>query len=398
MKNLLYYVKKNGNKTFDDLEFNENDALLLAQLSYLYFEKVIYNNSKGYSLKSVMTDENALTLCFGAMNFKNNMRLVHIFQNITRYDNIIFSDLVSNFDIYKKQQFFAMTFWLEDVLFISFRGTDLSMAGWREDFNMWFSKATPCQIDAVKYTEMIYEKYHRKMILSGHSKGGNLAFYSGLYSKPEVIDNMIKIISFDGPGLKDKEPFESKEYERIKDRCVTYSSASSIVAILLYHVEDVIFLKSRSISILQHSAYNWYIDTERNLKRIRNNKLLSRFLDRALTKFLLVTTDRERERFVDILFMLAEHNPNQTLLDIKYHPFSYIRNIIRRKKLLKYSQWKFLKLEFKKMRLCFKDVYEARRNTRKLEAKKRKAKKLLLSKSKKNYKSNKKIVNSKESA
>ena len=70
MKNLLYYVKKNGNKSFDDLEFNENDALLLAQLSYLYFEKVIYNNSKGYSLKSVMTDENALTLCFGAMNFK----------------------------------------------------------------------------------------------------------------------------------------------------------------------------------------------------------------------------------------------------------------------------------------------------------------------------------------
>ena len=110
-----------------------------------------------------MTDDNALDLCYGAMNFKNNMRLVKLFKNTTRYDNIIFSDLVSNFDVINKQQFFAMTFWIADILFLSFRGTDLTMVGWREDFNMWFSEETPCQIDAVKYTEMIYNKYNRKM-------------------------------------------------------------------------------------------------------------------------------------------------------------------------------------------------------------------------------------------
>ena len=379
MKNLLFFLKRYGNKSFDELPFDENDALLLSQISYLYFEKVVKDNSRGYNLKKVMIDDNAIDLCYGAMNFKNNMRLVKLFKNTTRYDNIIFSDLVSNFDVINKQQFFAMTFWIADILFLSFRGTDLSMVGWREDFNMWFSEETPCQIDAVKYTEMIYNKYNRKMILAGHSKGGNLAFYAALYSSPKAIDKVIKVLSFDGPGLKDKEPFQSEEYKRIEDRCVTYSSASSIVAILLYHVDDVIFLKSRSFSILQHSAYNWYIKDANSLARRRNNKLLSRFLDRALTRYLAISTDKERKRFVDVLFKVAEDNPEASLLEIKHHPFRYLKNVLRRKKLLTYSQNELLKLEFKKLRVCFKDVYDQRR----IAKKKRKAKKMLLSKTNK---------------
>ncbi|MBQ7641209.1 MAG: hypothetical protein IJS83_01960, partial [Acholeplasmatales bacterium] len=93
MKNLLYFLKRYGNKSFDELPFNDNDALLLSQISYLYFEKVVKDNSRGYNLKKIMTDDNALDLCYGAMNFKNNMRLVKLFKNTTRYDNIIFSDL-----------------------------------------------------------------------------------------------------------------------------------------------------------------------------------------------------------------------------------------------------------------------------------------------------------------
>ncbi len=375
MKNLIYYVKKYGQKSFDELEFNENDALLFSQLSYLYFEKLVTDNSRGYNLKYLMLEKNARTLSYGATNYKNNVKLIKLFKMTTRYDNVIFSDLVSNFDVIKKQQFFAMTFWVEDILFISFRGTDLSMAGWREDFNMWFSDRTPCQLDALKYCEMIYIKYGKKFMLGGHSKGGNLAFYAGLYSNEYVVNNIIRIYSFDGPGLKDKEPFVSDEYLRIKDRSYTFSSTKSIVAILLYHVDDVIFLKSRGFSILQHSAYNWYIENERMLKRIKNNNLLSRFLDRALTKYLVVSKDKERKKLVELLFLLFEDDPDQNLLDIRYHPIRYIKNIKHRRKLLTVHQYKFLKLEFKKIRLCFKDVYDSR----KIEKKKRKAKKLLLS-------------------
>ena len=376
MKNLLYFLKKYGNKSFDEIKFNEIDALLLSQLSYLFFERTVPNAYASYNLKNVMIEKNAQNLCYEAMNYRNNLKLVKLFKDTSRYDNIIFSDISCNFDVIKKQQFYAMTFWLDDFLFISFRGTDLTMVGWREDFNMWFSDETPCQNDALAYTEKIFQKYNKKMILGGHSKGGNLAFYAGLYSRKEVINSIIKIYSFDGPGLKDKEPFYSDEYKRIKNKCLTFSSSSSIVAILLYHVDNVIFLKSRSFSILQHSAYNWLIKDEKTLCRIKNNKILSRFLDRALTKYLLMSTNRERKRFVDLLFKIVEDNPEATLLDIKYHPFRYLKNLWRRKKLLTYAQNKFLKLEFKKMRLCFKDVYDAR----KIEKKKKKAKRLLLSK------------------
>jgi len=376
MKNIVYYLKKHGNKSFNELEFNEIDSLILSQLSYLYFEKICKDLNGYYKLKDYLKVDYIYDLCKGAMNYKWNIRLVRAFQDTKRYDELYFSDIDPRFDTSNNQQFYAMTFHLKDFIYISFRGTDLSFNGWREDFNMWFKEETPCQRDSIEYVEKIYDKYKKNMIIGGHSKGGNLAFYSSMYCKDEVVDKILKIYSFDGPGLKDKEPFLSYEYFRIKNRLVTFSSAASIVAVLLYHVDNVEFLKSSSVSILQHSAYNWHIENDKRLLRTKNNELLSRFLDRSLTRFLTVSKARERQRFVDILFYLAQDNPDASIMEIRHHPLKYLRSVRTRKRLLSQHQYKFLKLELKKMSSCFKEVFFERMQNRK----KKIAKKILLSK------------------
>ena len=41
MKNIIYYMKKFGDRTLDEIPFNEVDSLILCQLSYLNYENLI---------------------------------------------------------------------------------------------------------------------------------------------------------------------------------------------------------------------------------------------------------------------------------------------------------------------------------------------------------------------
>ena len=73
-------------------------------------------------------------------------------------------------------QFAALTAELGDgSLYLSFRGTDDTIAGWRENFEMSFLDQVPAQQEAERYVEAVARQYRRKKLrLGGHSKGGNL--------------------------------------------------------------------------------------------------------------------------------------------------------------------------------------------------------------------------------
>ena len=58
-----------------------------------------------------------------------------------------------------EMQFAAMTFKLaEKLYYVAFRGTDASIVGWKEDFNLSFLKETPSQKAAAKYFRQVYKK------------------------------------------------------------------------------------------------------------------------------------------------------------------------------------------------------------------------------------------------
>ena len=74
-------------------------------------------------------------------------------------------------------QLAAVTFGLDDgTEYVAFRGTDGTVAGWKEDFNFSFMDETEGQRLAVQYLSGITAGgTGENLRVGGHSKGGNLA-------------------------------------------------------------------------------------------------------------------------------------------------------------------------------------------------------------------------------
>ena len=82
---------------------------------------------------------------------KNSIVLLEIMAKSNRYQDILVSDYVSELDYKITKQFAAITFRLPDgSIFISYRGTDDTILGWKEDFMMSYKTLIPSQIDVYK--------------------------------------------------------------------------------------------------------------------------------------------------------------------------------------------------------------------------------------------------------
>ena len=355
MKGILYYLLKNGNKDFTDLPFNEADSLILSQISYLFFERLIDDNNI-YSLRDFLTIDNVEKLCESSMSYKKNKKLATILCNSNRFLNLKISDIKHIFNVEEEIQYFSMTFHFPNFLYVAFRGTDLSIIGWKEDFNMLYKEYIPSQEYARIYLDEIYDKYKMPLCIGGHSKGGNLAFYSSMYAKISTINNIIRIYNFDGPGLKDKKILSSVEYSRIQDKLITYSSTYSTVAMLMYHVKDIEFLKCRSIGVLQHDAYNWVIK-DNNLRRVKNNDVTSKIFDKACDIYIENTNNVERKRMVNLFFYITEDNPHASLIEFKRHFFKKLRGMRMRKKRLSKDDLDFYNRMVKKIFKCIRMAF-----------------------------------------
>ncbi len=361
MKNINWYLKKHGNESFSEYPFNEIDALILCQISYLRIDLICKNTHERHYLRDLFKEENAVSLSTAVMSSRKNMIMSKMLSKLTRYDDIYFNNYWNDYSEESYKQFFAVTFFVEDYMFVAYRGTDLSITGWHEDFNMVFLDEIPSQRNAVTYLNEVYKKYERKMYVGGHSKGGNLAIYASMYCDKEAKANIMHIYDFDGPGFYKHEIYESYEYLTIRDRLTTVSARMSIIAILMYHSDDIEFIKSSSVSLLQHEAFNWHIDGNR-LKRVSDNCYSSKMIDNITEEFISTTSVDERKRLVDILFYIAKDNPKSSLLDIKRNPIKYFAGMIKRRRLLPHDDLVFYKAESKKIKKCAARVLKASLN------------------------------------
>ena len=131
-----------------------------------------------------------------------------------------------------EMQFSAVTAYLADGLtHVLFRGTDETMIGWKEDFNMAFMTPVPAQVKAVDYLHYAAERIRGGFSVGGHSKGGNLAVYSAMKCSRLVRERITSIYSQDGPGFT-KETLEDGDFDAIKDRIQKYVPHSSIIGML----------------------------------------------------------------------------------------------------------------------------------------------------------------------
>ena len=355
MKNMITYLKKNGNKSFDELPFNEVDSLILSQIGYLNLDLFINHPHDEVFLKDVINKENAKKLSLATMTRKDNIKFCKVFPLTTRYDVVYYKHLISEINYDECEQFFGVTFFLKDFNYISYRGTDLTLAGWVENANMAYLETVPAQNAALDYLNKIYNLYDKPIIVGGHSKGGNLALYAAMNAKFEIQDRIIDVYDFDGPGFRDKEVFKKEGFLRIKDKLHVMSSTMSVVAMLLYNVDNIEFLKTSGFTVLQHNPFNWHV-RDYSLIRVKRNSITSRYLEKSLSYFFRRVNNDDRKRFVGILAFLIKDNPESSLLDIKRHPIKYFRNTRKRKSMLSDDDLKFYKGIIRLMRKSFTAV------------------------------------------
>ncbi len=262
MNNIIDYIGSYGHLTFAGKPFNKVDALIMSQFSYLKLEgfvPAVGSDEDNVTIGSIAKRDDVDLLFIDERYAENNRALFYAMAGSERFRNVglnHFIDLVSN---KWEMQFSALTVYLDgQAAHVVFRGTDETIIGWKEDFNMSFMTPIPSQVKAVDYLHYAAERIRGRFSVGGHSKGGNLAVYSAMKCSPYVRERITDIYSQDGPGFT-KETFEGADYDSIKDRIRKYVPRSSIVGMLLQSQEEYRVIEARSVGILQHDPFNWEV-------------------------------------------------------------------------------------------------------------------------------------------
>ena len=323
MPNIIDYIEWRGDLSFENSPINEIDDIIFSRFSYIPFKCI--------ELKDIDTIGD-IALKMKDLDIDNYLWdddkvFLQKIGNCKRFKNIKVSDYIEIFDKAAEKQFAAITLWIQDSKkYISFRGTDSSLVGWKEDLNMGFRKDVPSQKEAVKYLDSIANKYKDNLIVGGHSKGGNLAVYSSVFCKDNVKDRIERVINADGPGF-DNSVILTKNYKKMLNRIQTYIPQSSIVGRLLEHEEEYQVVKSVQKGIMQHDIYSWEIEPTKLIRipTVTNN---SEIFNGIVSDWLKNTTPKQRENFINVIYEIIMETQAQKTSDFRVETVKKIAIIL----------------------------------------------------------------------
>lgn len=313
------YLTWRGDIPFSVDPFNEVDNLVLCIISYINFrrfpELLTRNPREAVSLRDIcqkLTQEDE-QLGLSQLSY------IPVAQQAAQTERFAGTRMFAFEDRSDQEtQFAAVTFLLPDKsVFVAFRGTDTSLVGWKEDFNMSYLSAVPAQIRAAAYTEEIAAACpDRGLRIGGHSKGGNLAAWAAIHIPAPLQDRLLAAYNNDGPGFS-HDMVDSAAYRRVADKLHTYIPESSIVGILLEHAEDYAVIDSSNRSIMQHEPMSWNVEGPRFV-HLGQRSPMGKVSDDLLRQWIGSMTPQEREQFTDALFdILSMSGKTRTLEDLR---------------------------------------------------------------------------------
>lgn len=315
MPNILDYVAWRGDLSFKQSEFNGVDNLILSRFSYFALDG-LWGDDQKITIREAYKRSNEIGIPENKILQIDDKDLFPVLAKSKRFGELYISDFVNKIDKEEEKQFSAVTIWIPDnTAYIAYRGTDNTLVGWKEDFNMSFSSDVPSQLDAVKYLEERAKKTKRKLRVGGHSKGGNLAVFAAAFCNPRTKNQVRYVYNNDGPGMN-SEAIKTKEYNEIIDRVHTYIPQSSVIGRLLYHEEKYTIIHSVQKGIMQHDLYSWQVQGNDfiTLDEITNG---SEIADKVIKGWLDGVTPKQREEFIDILYQLFSSTDANTLSELK---------------------------------------------------------------------------------
>ena len=310
--NLVSYVKQFGHKSFSELPFNDIDGLILSQLSYVNFH-LITPESGFIKLKSIKGTPqiNNQDFYYGSVDAKNNKRLLKLCVNCKRFRNVEVGYPKGDFDASKNKQFYACTFLMpHNIGFISFRGTDITMVGWREDLYIAYRDTIPGQEDAVSYLKTVTKLFQGNFYVGGHSKGGNLAIYACLNMYKKLYSRLIKCYSYDGPGFKDTIK-QHPNYELLRPMVAKFLTSNDMIGVIYNNVDNAKIVYSTGILLGGHDPFRWMIDFRNvDFAYAKDRSFMSKKYEEALMNWLKEVDDEDKRIAVHVIFEMMGDSKN----------------------------------------------------------------------------------------
>jgi len=317
--NIFDYLKWRGDLKFTQDPPNEVDALIFSGLSYIRFGAVAeHYPEQPVSLKDAAEAFFSLDGYESCCRVEKDLDLLHAAIQTRRFGETKICMYRDHLIPQQETQFAAVTFLLDDgSLFLAFRGTDNTLVGWKEDFNMTFQQTIPAQRLAQQYVREVALEYCCPMRLGGHSKGGNLAVFAAARSSPMIQARILEVLNNDGPGFT-RYLMGDPGYVAMVPKIRTYIPQSSVIGMLLEHEEPYTVIRSKSIGILQHDLYTWDV-LGKSFLTVEEITEGSQFVDATIKTWFSEMTNAEREQLVDVMFALLGSSGAENVYDL-LHP------------------------------------------------------------------------------
>jgi len=318
MGDIRTYLADCGGDSFAQRALHDTDLLVFAQLSYCDFLSAQGDTPLALAVQAILAapkseDDTEQRFPFQR---RDDEKLLRLLLGCPRYENVQFLRFERTYDG-ENVQFAALALRVEGQSVVIFRGTDCTLAGWKEDVDLCYRMPVRSQMLALDFLTDVAAQDAAPLVVCGHSKGGNLALYAALNASEADRSRIARVVSFDGVGLPENvlRAFEeSPAHAPVLSRVHVILPEASIVGVIFPQPGVIRTVDCRYVSLLQHYPYHFVIEGADFVDSSRT--LFSRAAAIAIDSFLAQLSLAERERFITLIYDIVHATQAQTLQDI----------------------------------------------------------------------------------
>lgn len=333
MDNLSGYLRWRGDLSFAQSPFNEVDGLVFCYLAYVNLDGIAPEDQE-----DSITVEEAAEQFFAVRTqaeldadrslIRNAPYLMKEMAKTRRFSQVLIKNYTNKISDIKKLQFSAMEILPGDgSSYIAYRGTDDTIVGWKEDFNL-STGTIPAEKEAAGYLNRIAAYSDRPICVGGHSKGGNLAVFGASECELPVQKRIRSVYNYDGPGFS-AEFFERPGIHRIQSKIRRFIPEFSIFGMLLEDTTEPTVIKSSQKGIMQHDGLSWQIEGPMFV-RGKNLDAAAQIFSDSMETWLAQIDDEQKNLFIDDLFSVLEAPGFTTLSELQAGGLYSIRKMWQR--------------------------------------------------------------------
>ena len=319
MSGIVDFLNEYKDVSFEEMPFTEVDGLILSQFSYFRWDKTVpglLDAAEGVTLADMCSNLDRDYVYLHEYYPQDNEAMLEAMLSGIRYRNMVCNYYSEDTSEEKAMQFAAMTCIPEGgIPVIVFRGTDSTLVGWKENFNMAFSRPVAGQRRAAIYLNQVALRLNGEIIVCGHSKGGNLATFAAMNAAADVKERIKAVGSYDGPGFR-PEILEEYNYKEIEYRVYKLIPDASVVGVMLDGDAKLITIESEALTgPFQHNPFTWRVSGNKFI-RSQGVKASSIMMHESLNEWVMGLNEEQLALFFDTLFEVLNASEADTIPDL----------------------------------------------------------------------------------